>query len=300
MLVTMKEILDRASQENYGVAAPVAKCELDARNAIEAAEELNAPLIVIVPYTGGYNLVHFGHYLARLCEDAKVPVALNLDHGRNFEDPILAIRGGFTSIMVDRSHLPYEENVREVKELTKIAHAVGVSVEAELGFVGRTNTYNKDDRSNLTDPQEALRFIEETGVDCLAVAIGTAHGAYAKGVKPKIDFDRLREIKEATNHFPLVLHGGSGTGDESLAKVCSMGINKVNIANDLFRSACEHLANSDMTGNNAYEIYIRISEAYKRRLSELIKVFGSENKAWDVNRRGKAYEKEVFDENTII
>ena len=157
-----------------------------------------------------------------MADKANVPVAINLDHGATYEDAIDAIAAGFTSIMVDRSSLPYEENVAQVKELVKVAHATGVSVEAELGHVGQGDNYAVDGKQALTDPAEAKKYIEETGIDMLAVAVGTAHGEYIG--TPHIDFDRLAAIKEAVGQdFPLVLHGGSGSGDENLAKACTMG-----------------------------------------------------------------------------
>lgn len=250
MLVTMKEILDRANAGNYGVAAPNVMSELDARVSLEAAEELNAPLILGVFHGHPADMVFFGSYLTRLADQAKVPVAINLDHGRTMEHIITAIRGGFTSVMIDKSTLPYDENVAAVKKVVEIAHAVGISVEAELGHVGQGDNYDEDRDAALTDPAEAKRYIEETGVDCLAVAVGTAHGAYAG--TPYLDFDRLQEIKKITG-APLVLHGGSGTGDENLRKACAMGINKVNVCNDLMRTACDTILAADTSGNGAYQ-----------------------------------------------
>ena len=141
MLVTMKEILDRASAENYGVAAPNVNTELDARCALEAAEELNAPIILDVGGTANPDIVFYGSFLTRLADASSVPVAINLDHGGSYEEVMSALRAGFTSVMVDRSVLPYEENVKEVSEIVKIAHAMGVSVEAELGHVGQGDNY---------------------------------------------------------------------------------------------------------------------------------------------------------------
>ena len=278
MLVTMKDILKRASFENYAVAAPNISSELDARAAIEVAEELNSPLILDVAYVSTPDLVFFGRYLTDLCRSSCVPIALNLDHGEEFSHAILAIRGGFTSIMVDRSTLTYEENVRQVKELVRIAHSVGVTVEAELGHVGQGTNYYEDRNKALTDPKQAKQYIEDTGIDCLAVAIGTAHGAYVG--KPYLDFERLVDIKKETDNFPLVLHGGSGTGDENLKKACRLGINKVNVNNDLMRGACENIMSSDLSGNNAYNLWSLAKEGYKRSLKKMIEICGSMNKAW--------------------
>ncbi|HHT96955.1 MAG TPA: class II fructose-bisphosphate aldolase [Clostridiales bacterium] len=278
MLVSMKEILDRASKENYAVAAPNVTTEMDSRAAIEAAEELNAPLILNVVRSSIPDLVFLGGYLTNLCKLSKVPIAINLDHGSKYEHAIEAIRGGFTSVMVDRSMLPYGENVAQVKEIVKIAHAVGVSVEAELGHVGQGSDLHDDDVSLLTDPKQAKKFIEDTGIDCLAVAIGTAHGAYNK--TPKIHFDLLAEIKKETGNFPLVLHGSSGTGAENIRKACSMGINKVNVANELMQAACIEITSADLSGNGAYDLWFLAKSGYKNKLISLIDLYGSKNKSW--------------------
>ena len=277
MLVTMKAILDRANEGSYAVAAPNVSTELDARASIEAAEELNAPLILDVAFSMTADIVFFGSYLTRLADMSFVPVAINLDHGKNFNQAMMALRAGFTSVMVDRSQAPYEQNVAEVKEVVKIAHEMGASVEAELGHVGQGFQYAADRAAALTDPQQAKKFIEETGVDCLAVSIGTAHGAY-KGT-PHLEFDLLTKIKEVTK-FPLVLHGGSGTGEENLRKACSMGINKVNVANDLLRGSCDAVTAADLSGNGAYKIMGLVREGYKQALKGCIEIYGSTNKAW--------------------
>ena len=141
MLVTMKEILDIANKSNYAVAAPNASYELDARALIEAAEDMYAPLILDVCPACSIDMPFFISYLVRLAEQTFIPIAINLDHGASFEEVMIAIRSGCTSIMVDRSSLPYEENVAQVRELVRIAHAVGVSVEAEIGCVGDAMQY---------------------------------------------------------------------------------------------------------------------------------------------------------------
>ena len=286
MLVPMKEILDRANRENYGVSAPIVSMELDARAALEAAEICKSPVILGVVYQATPDIVLLGGYLTKLAEQTSVPVALNLDHGTDFSHALMAIKAGFTSIMVDCSTLGYEENIAQVSELVKIAHAVGVSVEAELGHVGLGSNYNPDCTQGLTDPEQALEYIKRTGIDCLAVAVGTAHGAY-KGT-PKIDFERLVQIKELTK-FPLVLHGGSGSGDNNLKKLCQLGINKVNVANDLFQSAYTNLLKTDMTGNGIYYLWEACKVGYRTRLIELIDCFGSKGKSWITAKTGLSH-----------
>lgn len=299
MLVSMKEILDRANQENYAVAAPVVQTEFNARTAIKCAEELNAPIILLVPLIFDYDVDLFGRYLKELAQSATVPVAINHDHGSDFSSAVECIRAGFSSIMVDRSELPFEENIAQVKELVKVAHAVGVSVEAELGHVGNASNYDMDRDAALTEPELAKKFIEETGIDCLAVAIGTAHGAYNKGQMPYLDYERLAEIKKVTNNFPLVLHGGSGTGDEGLSKVAKMGINKVNIGCELFASAIDAIENADTEGNGAYGFANIIEEGYGSRLKHFIRVLDSEGKAWEVKKMIKR-EKTELTKETIL
>lgn len=285
MLVTMKEILHRANQGHYGVIAPNVGRELDARAALEAAEEKQAPIILDVFYTDPADFQFFGSYVTRLADMANVPVAVQLDHGGAFAQGIDAIRAGFTSIMVDRSSAPYEQNVAEVAEMVHIAHSIGVSVEAELGHVGQGSNYDVDGAAALTDPQQAKAYIEQTGVDALAVAIGTAHGFYSG--TPRLDFDRLVAIKAATGH-PLVLHGGSGTGDENLRKACQLGINKVNIGGELIRAAYDAIQQTDLSGNNVYGLFNIISAGFKGRVKELIDIFGSAGKAWSIAPKGIA------------
>ena len=284
MLVSMKEILDEANKGNFGVAAPNVNTELDARAVFEAAEELNSPIIIDIATDANPDISFLCDIVRRMAENSKVPVAINLDHSKTIEQAITGIRSGFTSIMVDRSVLSFEENIKEVKEIVDIAHAVGVSVEAELGMVGQAYKYDQDRNVSLTEPDKAAEFIKRTGVDCLAVAVGNAHGAYS-GHKPYLDFERLIAVKEATK-APLVMHGGSGTGDEQLHKACSLGINKVNISNDLLQCICKKIKEEDFSGNRAYNLWEVQKQAYKQRLKELIVLFGSKDKSWKVEPKG--------------
>jgi len=274
----MKAILDRANAEGYAVIAPNVFSEMDARTCLEVAEEEKSPIILDVAMTQTADIRFHGRYLTALANQTPVPVALNLDHGACFEHAIMAIQSGFTSIMVDRSSLAYADNVAQVKELTKIAHAVGLTVEAELGHVG----YGCDDAAApdlLTNPEEAEDYIRQTEVDCLAVAIGTAHGAY-RG-KPHLDFERLAAIKERVR-YPLVLHGGSGTGDQNIARACRMGINKVNVCNELLFAMNKRVKEADLTGDNAYNFWQVCLGGMRDRVRELIHITGSNGKAWNV------------------
>ncbi|MDB7984027.1 class II fructose-bisphosphate aldolase [Faecalicoccus pleomorphus] len=279
MLVTMKEILDDAKKNGYGVTAPNVQSEDTVRAVLEVAQEYNAPMIVDVNSFIHPDLPWFVHMIRDLANQVKVPVAINLDHGKTYKDMVLGIQSGFTSIMVDRSSLPYEENVKQTKEVVKMCAPLGISVEAELGHVGMGDNYAVDGVSNLTVPEEAARFIEETGVDCLAVAIGTAHGRY-KGT-PHIDFERLEQIVKACGDTPLVLHGGSGTGDENLSKAVHCGIQKVNLATELIVTGKEELVKFFEDPNfDKWKLIPTFKKGYKDRLAHYVKLFNQADKAW--------------------
>ncbi len=234
MLVTGKEILEKAHREGYAVGAfNVNNMEI-LQAVIMAAEEVKAPVIVqtsegAISYAG---IDYLASMVRLAAQKASVPVALHLDHGTNFETLIGCIRHGWTSIMFDGSHLPLAENIAQTKEIVKIAHACGVSVEAELGRLGgiEDNISVDEKDARLTSPDEAVEFVNGTGVDYLAIAIGTAHGKY-KG-EPKLDFDRLQTIKKLLN-MPIVLHGASGVPEDSIVKATKLGINKINIDTDV-------------------------------------------------------------------
>lgn len=285
MLYTMKELLDVANVQNFAIAAPNIQNEITARAVIEAAEKCNSPLIIDIAYPIHPDIIFLGEMTRRLAEESRVPIAINLDHGggrfRDLDDCLVevmhCIRAGFTSVMVDRSSLSYAENVRQVKTVVQLAHAMGISVEAELGHVGDGNNYREKSDMVLTDPDIARCYIEETGIDCLAISIGTAHGEY-KGV-PNLDFERLQMIKQATDNFPLVLHGGSGTGDENLRRVCRMGINKVNVGTDLFKAALRAVRTTDLDGGRIYDLWQVINDAWRDELMRWMRILGSIDKA---------------------
>ena len=286
MLVTMKEILDRASEQGYAVAAPNVDNELNARACIEAAEETHAPLILDVAYRAVADLYFFGQQLRVLAQQSNVPIAINLDHGSDLSQIQKAIQAGFTSVMIDRSACPEAVNIREVSEIVKLAHAAGVSVEAEFGHVGDAQQDMQEAEAGFTDPARVKQYIDKTQIDCLAVAIGTAHGAYPCNVVPKLDLKRLVQIKEASGNFPLVLHGSSGCDIASLKEACRLGINKVNINHDLCKAAAEAVKQESFVGNRAYMIFRTAQMGLKQKLIEMIHVYGSSDKAWDIPSRG--------------
>lgn len=234
MLVNMSAMLQRAEKHGYGVGFFNALNVEMARAVIETAEELNSPVIIgtaeiLLPIT---PLERVAEYLLPMAEKAKVPVCVHFDHGLQFETCMKALRLGFTSIMYDQSTKPYDENCNAVAEMVRIAHAMGVTVEAELGHVGDNEGPNRldDPSAYFTDPEEAQNYVTATGTDALAVAVGNAHGEYK--FEPKLDFERIKQLAKKTG-TPLVLHGGSGLSDESFQQAIECGIRKVNIFTDL-------------------------------------------------------------------
>jgi fructose-bisphosphate aldolase class II len=277
MLVTMKEMLQKARREGYGVIAPsIHDSDSNMAMAIEAAEELRSPVILNIGYKAFEDLAFMIRIARMRAERATVPVAINQDHGGTFEDAMRCIHYGYTSIMADRSMLDFEENVRQVAEIVKVAHACGVSVEAELGHVGVGMQYAVDRDAALTDPKLAREYVERTNVDFLAVAVGTAHGVYSG--TPHLDFPRLEAIAKEVE-IPLVLHGGSGTGDELLGKACTMGISKINVGTEC-RHGAANIMRDDAYKDEAYARPFRlIAKGYKDVVMHYMKIFGSVGKA---------------------
>lgn len=291
MLVTLKEILDQANSENYAVPAPDIFTELDARACIEAAEEKHSPLILSIAPRMTKDLAFTAGIATALAEQASVPVAVHLDHGKDLAQIRLAIESGMTSVMIDGSALPLEENIRLVKEAVAIAGPSGVSVEAEIGHVAQAVIDAEEDTDDCSDPgdctvslpdqgltvpEEAAVFIRQTGIDACAVAIGTVHGTY-KGT-PHLDFDCLAKIKERAG-IPLVLHGSSGTGEENIRKVCRMGINKVNVCNDILQKINEDLRSADLSGNAVYGLWAVVMQSVHDFMIHEIDVTGSAGKS---------------------
>ena len=232
MLVTTKEMLLKAQEGNYAVGAfNVENMEM-VMAVIAAAEELNAPVIMqTTPSTVKYaGLDYYLANVATAAKNAKVPVAMHLDHGSSFSLAMQALRQGYTSIMIDGSHSVFEENIAITKSVVDACKPSNIPVEAELGKVGGKEDDLDGGDGGYTDPKEALEFVQKTGVNSLAVAIGTAHGVY-KG-EPKLDLDRLVEIRKIVD-VPLVLHRASGLSEEAVKESIKRGICKVNFATEL-------------------------------------------------------------------
>ena len=216
----MEEMLKVADKNQFAVGAFNATESSLFRAVVEEAEAQNAPAIVqVAPGEFDFATRDFYQYVRARLSNSKVPFVLHLDHGKTIQQCMKAIQAGFTSVMLDGSELPYEENVRLTKEVTDLAHMVGVSVEGGVENVTYTN------------PEDVIDFVTKTGVDCLAIAIGTAHGIYPKGFVPKLQLELLERIKEVAP-VPLVLHGGSNNPDDEIRRACQIGIRKVNISSD--------------------------------------------------------------------
>ncbi|EMF0243262.1 ketose-bisphosphate aldolase [Enterococcus hirae] len=234
MLYTMKELLKVAKDNQFAVPA-FNICSYDMLKAImEEVERLNAPVILeIHPDETAYLNDEFVAAVRAYAHKSKVPVVIHLDHGGKVSDVLRAIRNGYTSVMIDASLQSFDDNIKITKEVVALAHEVDVSVEAEIGTIGN-NGSAEGGAANIiyTDPEQAKQFVEETNIDTLAIAIGTAHGLYPKDKTPKLNIELLKELNE-TIDLPFVLHGGSGNPDKEVSEAVRYGVAKVNLSSDL-------------------------------------------------------------------
>lgn len=277
MLVTTKEMFAKSREHGYAIVAPDYWDSNSCRTYVETAERLGVPVILsfaqahqdMLSLEEAYTLGKF------YGEKASTPVALHLDHGLDFETIKKAVDMGFTSVMIDASAQPYEVNVERTKEVCEYAHAHGVVVEAELGHVGSGDVITSEnhgsgneDKNIYTEVDMAKRFVEETGVDSLAVSIGTSHGLY-KGT-PVIDFERLHELRKALP-VPLVLHGGSGSGDDNLERCATEGISKINVFTDFTVAAIQASKSEDYI--NWYKLLNNANKAISDKLEFYFRLF---------------------------
>ena len=284
MIVGMNDVLLPAREGHYAVGMFNAVTSDMVRGVVEAAEELRAPILlstceIFLKYWPMEELAHYFQFIARR---ASVPVCFHFDHGKSEAACLRALELGFTSIMYDTSALPFEENLRRVKEMAYKAHSVGVQIEAELSRVG-DNEGSAEGADVLdvpenyyTDPEQARQFVAETGVDALAIAVGNAHGAYK--FPPKLDFDRIDAIADAVP-VPLVLHGGSGIGDDDFRTAIRKGIAKVNIFTDLSLAGGKAAAAAYADGRGLADMVLPAVEAVKQAAAEKIRLFGAAGKA---------------------
>jgi len=283
MLVTSKELLLDAQRQGYAVGAFNTNNLEITQAIVRAAEAQQSPVLVQISagalqYAGIDYLPMIVEKAARL---ASVPVAIHLDHGPDFGTVVLALRAGFTSIMRDASKLPYERNVAEVRKVVEVCHAVGVPVEAEIGKIGGAEEHVvvAEREALMSDPDECARFVEDTGFDFLAVAIGNAHGFYHG--EPALDFGRLQAIRERVS-VPLVLHGASGIPDHQIAQAVSLGICKINIDTEV-RYAFARTLQAYFEGHpdqiDPRKFLAPCTEAMQAVVETKIKLFGSAGRA---------------------
>lgn len=278
MLVTLNDVLKKAQKGKYAVGLFNTTDSDMLQAVIEAAEELKSPVIIgtaeiLLPY-GELKLI--APSLLAMAARANVPVVLHYDHGLTFERCIEALRLGFSSIMYDGSAKDYETNLAETKEMVKIARAFGASVEGEIGHVGNASDCDENLADMYTTPEEAVEYIEKTGVDALAVAIGSAHGVYKK--KPMLNIERLKQIRASVD-VPLVLHGGSGLSDDDFRNTIREGIAKVNIFTDLCLAG-DRAMKTGLENNIGYleARNLKVKEI-KKSVKNKIRLFGSVDKA---------------------
>ena len=279
-LVTMKELLDKAQAGRYAVPA-FDIMNLDMLGGVmDAAKADNSP-VILAYFEGFEGFIDLEYSIKALVEAARradVPMAVHLDHGSKFEIAARALQAGCTSVMIDASTDTYEENVRKTKEVVRMAHACGATVEAEIGHVGGQEYYDgPEEEIGYTNPAEAARFVADTGIDVLAVSIGSVHGLYRKA--PKLNFELLAQITQATS-APLVLHGGSGISDDDFRRLAQNGITKINIFTDLTLAALDAMQTQSERSSATFMGCVGSARrAVAAAASEKIQVFGSHGKA---------------------
>lgn len=288
MLMNMKDLLTVAQENKFAVPAFNTSSGMILKGVIEACEEKQAPVIIAI-HPDELSFVG-DSFVASVIEEAHhacVPVCIHLDHGATFEQVMRAIKCGFTSVMIDASLLTFEENIAITKKVIEAAHPIDVSVEAELGTIGTTGNGGEYGASKIiyTDPDKAKEFVEKTGVDTLAVAIGTAHGIYPKDMKPELKLDLLKVLRDTVD-IPLVLHGGSANPDDEIAESVRLGVSKINISSDIkeafYRKCREVLKDDEIREPNA--IYPPCIEAMKKVVFHKIELFNDADKAKYYNK----------------
>lgn len=283
MLMNMKDLLAVAQKNHFAVPAFNIGSDQLLKAVMKTVKELKSPVILEMS-PDEFNFVGYAQIQAMLYEaaHADVPVCIHLDHGDSYETVVRAIQAGMTSVMIDASKLPYEENVAITKKVVETAHIANVSVESELGTIGTTGNSIEGGTEGViyTVPEEAKQFIEDTGIDTFACAIGTAHGIYPKDMKPKLRIDILKDITDQVS-VPLVLHGGSSNKDEEIAEAVKNGICKINISSDI-KVAFYEQARKTLNENPGYreplEIYPAAMEACGKVCADKIRLFNSQDK----------------------
>lgn len=284
MLVDGKTILDIANQNNFAIPAFNISDWAMFLGVMDISEEKEAPVIIAIhPDEVAHITTDLIAAIRARAHRSSVPVAIHWDHGGTYEQIITAIQSGFTSVMIDASMLPFEDNVALTRKVVEAAHAVGIQVEGELGTIGANDSYGESGAAEIiyTNVDDAVRFVEETGVDSLAIAIGTSHGLYPAEKNPELRHDLLEQIKAAVG-IPLVLHGGSGNPDAELARAVSLGINKINISSDIkvsYHNRMREILGTDERLREPNSIQPPCIEAMKVTAAEKIDLFNAAGKA---------------------
>ena len=283
MYVSMKGMLKRANEGNYAVMAINCFNIETTRAVIAAAQSMRAPVIINIVQEHMVNHCDsnlIAPVVKKLAERASVEVALNFDHGEETGLLKKALTDGYTSVMVDASRYDLEGNIKMTREIVKFAEAFDASVEGEIGCMGASEGDQYTDDDMKTDPEEALKFAWETGVDALAISFGSSHGNYPEGYVPEFDFEILKKIKEKTK-MPLVLHGGSGSGDENIKKCVKYGINKINVGCDFMNANTESIKRQ-LQENPDINYWVMMHQAEidsQELVKKYIRLSGSEGKS---------------------
>lgn len=284
VLYTGKSILDVANANNFAIPAFNISDWAMFNGVMDISEELQAPVIIAIhPDEVSHITTDLIPAMRARAHRSSVPVSIHWDHGGTYEQIIQAIQAGFTSVMIDASLLPFDENVALTKKVVDAAHAVGIQVEGELGTIGANDSYGESGADEIiyTDPEDAVRFVEQTGVDSLAIAIGTSHGLYPADKNPELRHDLLEQIKAKVG-IPLVLHGGSSNPDAELARAVELGINKINISSDIkvaYHNRMREILGTDERLREPNAIQPQPIAALKVTAAEKIRLFGADGKA---------------------
>lgn len=284
MLMNMVDLLKPAYKNGFAVGSYNVSNSEFVEAIISAAEEKNAPAIIqIHPDEIGYTGNSFAAYVREAVNKTRIPMAIHLDHGATMQDVVQGIQNGYSSVMIDASAKPWDQNIALTKAVVDIAHMVGVSVEAELGTIGSNELSVDSNGVNqilYTKPEDAKLFVEKTGVDTLAVAIGTRHGKYAHVEKPELRIDLLEKIHEAVD-IPLVLHGGSDNKDSEISKTYKHGVAKINLSTDMKNAFFKQLRSTLVDKPNDWEpnvLFPDAREAAKKMVMKKMDLFQSTNK----------------------
>ncbi|MGL5955140.1 MAG: class II fructose-bisphosphate aldolase [Brevinema sp.] len=282
-IITMKEALTKARKEKYAIGAFNISSMTFLQAILKAAEINNSPVIIQIAEghitDNAFRIEDIAITAVTMAQHSPVPIVFHLDHGLTLPTIMKCIKNGFSSIMIDASSLPYEENITTTQEIVKICHAIGISVEGELGTLGGSEASHSGSEC-FTKPEEAADYVQRTGIDCFAVSIGNVHGNY-KG-EPNLDFHRLEQIAKSVS-VPLVLHGGSGISDQDFQKAIRLGINKINFYTGNCKSAFQAVEsimaeNPTEKGTDILSLFKKIEDAVIATVSHNMKVFGSINK----------------------